>query len=109
MTVLSRLTNDSIRPNKYIRHKLDKLNTLYRHFDHVEYKHVPTTENPADVASCGLNLVCDGENRINLWFLGPLFLSGKENVPPHTHETVEINVNVIPTTPCGTISFKAQK
>ena len=58
------LTNDSIRLNKYICRKLDKLNTLYRHFDHVEYKHVPTIENPADVTSRWLNLVRDGKNRI---------------------------------------------
>ena len=77
MTVLSWLTNDSIHPNKYIRRKLDKLNTLYRHFEHVEFKHVPTTENPADVASRGLNLVRDGVNCINLWLNGSLFLIGK--------------------------------
>ena len=51
MTVLSCLTNDAIKPSKYIRRKLDKLNNLQRHFKHLKYKHIPTDQNPADVAS----------------------------------------------------------
>ena len=51
MTVLSWLTNDSIRPNKYVCRKLDKLSTLYHHFEHVGFQHVHTNLNPADVAS----------------------------------------------------------
>ena len=64
MTVLAWLTNDAIKPSKYIRRKLDKLNTLHRRFRHVEFKYIPTDQNPADVASRDLNLVYDGENRI---------------------------------------------
>ena len=51
MTVLAWLTNDAIKPSKYIRRKLDKLSTLHRRFRHVEFKYVPMDQNPADVAS----------------------------------------------------------
>ena len=77
MTVLSWLMNDSIRPNKFIRPKLDKLNTSYHHFESVQIEHVRTAQNLADVASRWLNLVRDGQSRINLWLRGPLFLTGK--------------------------------
>ena len=35
----------------------------------------------------------DGDNRINLWLHGPPFLTGKQKVPPHMSEPVDINVN----------------
>ena len=79
MTVLAWLTNDAIKPSKYIHRKLDKLSTLHRRFRHVEFKYVPTVQNPADVASRGLNLARDGENRIQLWLNGPAFLTNNRN------------------------------
>ena len=51
MAVLVWLTNDAIKPSKYIRQKLAKFSTLHRRFRHVEFKYVPTEQNPADVAS----------------------------------------------------------
>ena len=80
MTVLSWLTNDSIRPNRYIHRKLDKLKPLYDPFEH---KRVQTTKNHADVASQGINLMRNDEDRISLWLRGPAFPHRKGG-PLHT-------------------------
>ena len=50
-TVLSWTKNDAICPNRYVRWKLDKLESLYHQFEHVEFQHVQTYLNPVDVDS----------------------------------------------------------
>ena len=67
--------------SKYIRRKLNKLSTLQHRFKNVEFKYVPTEQNPADVALRGVNLVRDSENRIHLWLNGPAFLTNNQNWP----------------------------
>lgn len=42
----------------------------------IEWRHVPTTENPADLGSRGGQLT-------TLWLKGPIWLSNRSNWPPH--------------------------
>ena len=50
-TVLSWITNAAIRPNRFVRKRLGKLDILYHHFQPIHFEHVHTNLNLADVAS----------------------------------------------------------
>jgi ribonuclease HI len=73
-TVLKWITNQALRPIRYVRRRLDKLDLLYHRFSRIEYRHVATHLNPADIASRGLNLTKDKKERFDLWLEGPTSL-----------------------------------
>eukprot|EP00112_Aurelia_sp_Birch-Aquarium-sp1_P003428 Seg1383.4 transcript_id=Seg1383.4/GoldUCD/mRNA.D3Y31 product="hypothetical protein" protein_id=Seg1383.4/GoldUCD/D3Y31 len=50
-----------------------------------QWHHVPGKENPADVASRGINL-CELEDCDNMWFSGPDFLKQSEDLWPRSIE-----------------------
>ena len=53
-----------------------------RNLEKVHHHYDLTKINPADVASHGLNLLHDSEERIKLWITGPPFLRYTDQWPP---------------------------
>ena len=102
VTLFSWIINPAIQPTYFIRRKLDKLAGLEKKFTNVHHHYVPTKSNPADIASCGLNLLRDRENHINLWLNGPSFLRCTKQwplIPKLENQTLEImHVTCIPST-----------
>lgn len=50
-----------------------------REKDFIEWRHVGTSQNPADIGSRG----CDGDKLPRLWLKGPEWLADPERWPPH--------------------------
>ena len=74
-TILSWIQNHSIHPPKFVSRRLQKLSQLKHHFSSVNWHHIPTEFNAAEIASHGLNIRRDGKNRVNLWLHRPAFFS----------------------------------
>ena len=95
MTVLSWVTNDAAKPNRYVRRKLDELEKLKRTFAQVYYRHAPSEFNPTDVASCSIDLLSDGKHRVRLWLHGPHFLCHQECWPKNPNIKVYTDVPLV--------------
>ena len=57
---------------QFVTNRVEKI----RRGEGIEWRHVPTTENPADLGSRGGQLT-------TLWLKGPIWLSNRSNWPPH--------------------------
>ena len=57
---------------QFVRNRVEKI----RQCPEIEWRHVPTHDNPADIASRGGGIT-------ELWLNGPEWLSDKENCPPY--------------------------
>ena len=60
---------------------MEKLKKLEQQFNNVKWHHILTKENPADVASVGINLVQDYKSKLELWLRGLFFLCIPEKWP----------------------------
>ena len=96
--VLGYIANETTRFRTYER---NRVNTIHRYSNKDAWRHVPTDENPADLASRGLSPRCKG--KVDMWFNGPSFLwkdesewppnivtpleNGEEDTPITTYKT----------------------
>ena len=73
MIVLHYIANTSSRFSTFVA---NRLTTIHAHTIPMQWKHIPSAENPADYASRGFNDKLVGLNR---WIAGPAFLSEPED------------------------------
>lgn len=73
--VLAYLANDAKRFHTYVANRVQQIKN---HTDVSQWRHVPTDDNPADLASRGTTV--DGLIH-SIWFQGPGFLHSKEYSP----------------------------
>ena len=73
MMVYSWITNPALRTERFISHRVENILEDQKKFNPVQYHYVNSKENPADVASRGIDLKRDCK-KIDLWLHGPELL-----------------------------------
>nr|XP_039264536.1 uncharacterized protein LOC120340360 [Styela clava] len=101
MTVLQMLNSRSQRFKTFVANRVNIIQSIS---DVSQWSHVPTNENPADIASRGL--MPDKLDKAKLWFQGPSFLwqqsvswpgtsSVSDTIPTNSDLHCEIKVNLV--------------
>ena len=85
--VLSWLLSDVVKTkNQFARNRIRDVHRMFKELTElynvpIFFKYVPTKENPADMLTRGMSLVCFKEN-LNFWLEGPSWIQSKNVVWP---------------------------
>ena len=77
--VLGYLANETKRFRTFVANRVSMINN---YSDKLQWRHVPSEDNPADLASRGLSPKC--KEKVEMWFNGPSFLLKDESEWPES-------------------------